>query len=129
MLVRNAFKIYQKTLERICCLGRPYHFRFFKGCLAQILLGPFLNTLTHLSNKYIWHKWLENSFKFIYSKKSDRELSPISLWNHVFMELKCAEGGSECFSVSLEIAWRYIDGQWYLFEKTWRTAIFLFFLP
>ena len=25
--------------------GRPYH---FKGCLPQILLGPFLNTLTHL---------------------------------------------------------------------------------
>ena len=30
------------------CLGRPYHFRFFKGCLPQIILGPFLNTLTHL---------------------------------------------------------------------------------
>ena len=28
-------------------LGRPYHFKFFKGCLPQILLGPFLNTLTH----------------------------------------------------------------------------------
>ena len=25
---------------------RPYDFNFFKGCLAQILLGPFLNTLT-----------------------------------------------------------------------------------
>ena len=24
------------------CLGRPYHFKFFKGCLPQILLGPFL---------------------------------------------------------------------------------------
>ena len=30
------------------CLGRPYHFNFFKGCLPQILLGPFLNTLTHI---------------------------------------------------------------------------------
>ena len=29
-------------------LGRLYHFKFFKGCLPQILLGPFLNTLTHL---------------------------------------------------------------------------------
>ena len=28
------------------CLRRPYHFKFFKGCLPQILLGPFLNTLT-----------------------------------------------------------------------------------
>ena len=26
-------------------LGRPYHFKFLKGCLPQILLGPLLNTL------------------------------------------------------------------------------------
>ena len=29
------------------CLSRPYHFKFFKGCLPQILLGPFMNMLTH----------------------------------------------------------------------------------
>ena len=29
-------------------LGRPYHSRFFKGCLPQISLGPFLNILSHL---------------------------------------------------------------------------------
>ena len=29
-------------------LNRPYHFKFFKGCLPQVLLGPFLNTLTHI---------------------------------------------------------------------------------
>ena len=28
--------------------GIQYHFKFFKGCLPQILLSPFLNTLTHL---------------------------------------------------------------------------------
>ena len=27
---------------------RPHHFKFFKGCLPQVLHGPFLNTLTHL---------------------------------------------------------------------------------
>ena len=26
----------------------PYHFKFFKSCLPQILLSPFLNTLPHL---------------------------------------------------------------------------------
>ena len=36
------------------CLGRPYHFKFFKGCLPQILLGPFLNTLTHLSSTFVF---------------------------------------------------------------------------
>ena len=30
------------------CLGRPYHFKSLKGCLPQIVLGPFLNTLTHI---------------------------------------------------------------------------------
>ena len=30
------------------CLRRPYHFKLFKGCLPQILLGLFLNTLPHL---------------------------------------------------------------------------------
>ena len=28
------------------CLSRPYHFNFFKGCLLETLLGPFLYTLT-----------------------------------------------------------------------------------
>ena len=30
------------------CLSRSYHFRFSKGRLPQILLSPFLNSLTHL---------------------------------------------------------------------------------
>ena len=29
-------------------LTRPDPFEFFKGCLPQILLGPFLNNLLHL---------------------------------------------------------------------------------
>ena len=29
-------------------LSRPYHFTFFKGCLPQILLGPFWNTLPQM---------------------------------------------------------------------------------
>ena len=32
-------------------LRRPYPFKFFKGCLPQILLGPFLNTLSLVCNK------------------------------------------------------------------------------
>ena len=32
----------------MACLSRPYHLKTFKGCLPQILLGPFLNTLTHV---------------------------------------------------------------------------------
>ena len=29
-------------------LGRPYDFKFLKGCLPQILLDPFFNTLTQM---------------------------------------------------------------------------------
>ena len=48
-------------------LYRPYHFKFFKGCLPHILLVPFLNTLTQISsqmkiqwgnyNKKYWNTW------------------------------------------------------------------------
>ena len=30
------------------CLNGPYYFKFFKGYLPQILLGPFFNTLSYL---------------------------------------------------------------------------------
>ena len=36
--------------------ARPYPFKFFKGCLPHIFLGPFLNTLTHKVKKY-YHKY------------------------------------------------------------------------
>ena len=31
------------------CLGRPYPFKFFKGCRPQILLVPLMNTLPNFS--------------------------------------------------------------------------------
>ena len=47
----NWVKVFQNGASKICgreplknCLGRPYHFKFFKGCLPQILLGSLLNT-------------------------------------------------------------------------------------
>ena len=40
------------------CLGRLYHFKFFKGCLSQSLLGPFLNTLTHFHSIKIDILWI-----------------------------------------------------------------------
>ena len=46
------------------CSGRPYHFKLFKGCLPQILLGPFLNTLTHLNVKKNT-QWTKITLKFL----------------------------------------------------------------
>ena len=34
--------------------SRPYSFKFFKGCLLQTLLGPFLNTFSHMFRKSLW---------------------------------------------------------------------------
>ena len=33
-------------MKGMVCLGRPYHFKFSKGCLPQISFGTFFNTLT-----------------------------------------------------------------------------------
>ena len=49
---------------------KKFPFDFFKGCLPQILLGPFLNTLIHLP---VWLRPLPHSFldfnQNIYKKK------------------------------------------------------------
>ena len=39
-----------KNWSDMVCLSRPYPYplKFFKGCLPQILHGPFLNTLPHM---------------------------------------------------------------------------------
>ena len=37
-----------RSLIDMVCLGRPGDFKFFKGCLPQILLGQFLNALTRM---------------------------------------------------------------------------------
>ena len=36
------------ALKVMVYLSRLYHFRFFKCCLPQISLGPFLNTLSNM---------------------------------------------------------------------------------
>ena len=46
------------------CLGRPYHFEFFKGCLLQISHGPFLNTLTQ-KNIYVHREFISDSLNVI----------------------------------------------------------------
>ena len=37
-----------KFCSDMVCLSRPYHFKSFKGCLPQILIGSSLNNLTHM---------------------------------------------------------------------------------
>ena len=43
--MKTTFKKFEVI---IVCLERPYRFNFFKGCIPQISLGPFLNILTQI---------------------------------------------------------------------------------
>ena len=37
-----------QSIQEQTSKSRPYAFKFLKGCLPQILLGPLLNTLSHI---------------------------------------------------------------------------------
>ena len=53
-----------KYLSYMVCLIRPYHLQFCKGCLPQILLGPFLNILTQMKVLYFFAKLHVNDLVF-----------------------------------------------------------------
>ena len=40
------------------CLSKLHPFKFVKGCVPQILLGPLLNTWTHISHLLVVFLWL-----------------------------------------------------------------------
>ena len=48
MLKHDIWKHLKIWHENYNCLGRPYHLKFFKGCLLQLCLGSFLNILAHI---------------------------------------------------------------------------------
>ena len=48
VLKNGRTKICGKQPLKIWSDNRPYYFNFFKGCLPQILLGPFWNTLSQI---------------------------------------------------------------------------------
>ena len=56
-LVKIVEDSLSKNWSNMVCLSRPYHFKFVKGCLPQILLGPFLNTLSHLRQKVLMNPY------------------------------------------------------------------------
>ena len=59
----DQVKFVEDSLSKIrsdmVCLSRPYHLKIFKGSLPQILLSPFLNTLTQVFQSFI-ERWGEN---------------------------------------------------------------------
>ena len=45
-----------ETVWDMVCLSRPYLLKFFKACLPQNLLSPFLYALSHLFGKFFWFR-------------------------------------------------------------------------
>ena len=43
-------KGYGLLTRDMVCLGRPYPFKFFKGCRPQILFAPLLHILSYLGS-------------------------------------------------------------------------------
>ena len=48
-------KFISQLWSYMVCLSRPYHFKFFKDYLPQILFGSSLNTLTHFFYEVFAH--------------------------------------------------------------------------
>ena len=52
LLTNKWVMVFKNGSSKICgdnvCLSRLCHLKFFKGCISQILLGLFLNILTHM---------------------------------------------------------------------------------
>ena len=70
-IIVSYFNTTNKFDMRHCkniCLNRPYHFKFFKGCLPQILLGSFLNTLSYIYDAKGSKKSRNPFFFFFFSK-------------------------------------------------------------
>ena len=76
----------QKFEEVWSAFSRSYPFKFFKGCLPQILLGPFLNTLSHiyilntilLSQNWPFHLASEAAIGGVLQQKVFLKISQIS---------------------------------------------------
>ena len=57
----------------------PYHFKFFKGSLPQILLGPLLNALTQMFMEFRTVFRKISVMELIFSKIARVEISAISM--------------------------------------------------
>ena len=84
---------------------------FFKGCLPQILLGPFFNTLTHLNQgqyqTLYWH---------YYSRPNNPE-SPLLLFNSDESQITCI--GRLLFQDAATL----VLGSWNKSNQNWSTDI------
>ena len=91
------------------CLGRPHHFKIFKDCLPQILLGPFLNTLT-----YIYREREISSMKWV-NRISENVKYPVPKlkWNMKLLKLmkyNCKTKDFHTKAAAFQFHWLHLFG-------------------
>ena len=57
---------------------RPYRFKFFKGCLLQILIGPFLSILSHFLMALVVKHIRSLNFALRPAQENDHTITTIS---------------------------------------------------
>ena len=79
-------------------LGIPYHFNFFKGCLPQILRGPFLNTLIQIFVLFIFacQTKMITDYRFIYLIHFSRSIVRYQKISGVFRTLSNTKDRTFC---------------------------------
>ena len=81
-----------KFVKIIKCLSRPYPFKLFKGCLPQILLGPFLNTLNQILPRFPWalgsiQKFISSTIFYIFSLVQYRRINCSTQYKNTRMRI------------------------------------------
>ena len=68
------------------CLSRPHPFKFFEGCLPQILIGLLLNTLFpyQLTNYIWWATELKNKLFYIIPTAGYLQKTAHSIFSDIF---------------------------------------------
>ena len=122
-----------RNWSNMVCFSRPYHFKFFKGCLPQILRGPFLNTLSQIIHKHIFTVVTMQVFiaaaLFLYPLKTSESQMFLDVsrgyrnrpmvWNRLRWEFPkfFRISQNRCFSVHYNIQRRMEDPAKHLFLK------------
>ena len=78
-----------KNLKWYGLPSRPYHFKFFKGCLLRILLRPFLNTFTQMCRALKLQMQTHGSNLGIDAYYSHKHWYRYPKTEHTFCQLNC----------------------------------------
>ena len=99
--VNKCVKVFKNGLKKICgrqplkilkwygLPSRPYHFKFFKGCLLRILLCPFLHTFTQMCRALKLQMQTHGSNLGIDAYYSHKHWYRYLKTEHTFCQLNC----------------------------------------